>query len=118
MTISTYDSCLLYATNGFGVIGLQTDNSLILGDDAFTSKKEHQLQKANLMAKEREQLTETNPIRFNGGYISQEKDESLYPNQERQCKGLRLVALKESMDLVSARGMISKSVTPKDQYVA
>ena len=56
MTISTYDPCLFYATNGFGVVGLQTGDSLILGDDAFTSEEEHQLQKANLMAKEREQL--------------------------------------------------------------
>ena len=118
MTISTYDPCLLYTTEDFRVVGLQTHDSLILGDDVFTSEEENQLKKAKLMVKEREKLTKASPIKFNGGYISQEKDGSLYLNQERQCKNLRLIILKKSIDLVSARGMVRKSVTPKDQYVA
>ena len=58
MTQSTYDPCLLYtSTNGFGVVGLQTDDTLFLADPEFANTEEVKLQKAKFLAKEREQLT-------------------------------------------------------------
>ena len=45
MSQSTYDPCLLCtntntsATAGFGVVGLQTDNTLFIRDDVFTKVK-------------------------------------------------------------------------------
>ena len=58
MTQSTYDPCLLYtSTNGFGVVGLQTDDTLFLADPEFANAEEVKLQKAKFLAKEREQLT-------------------------------------------------------------
>lgn len=120
MAISTYDPCLLYTPNdgnGFGIVGLQTDDSLILADDTFALQEERQLHEAKLLAKQREKLTTINSIKFNGGYINLEKDGSIYLSQERQCKCLRLVTLKAS-NLVSARGNIRKAVTSKDQYIA
>lgn len=38
--------------------------------------------------------------------------------QERQCQNLRLVNIKQPTDIISSRGVIRKTVTPKDQYVA
>lgn len=118
---STYDSCLLWVSSpnmGFGVVGLQTNDTLILADKTFATAKEVELQKAKLQAKARDQLTIDHPIKFNGGFITLAADRSIYLNQESQCKCLRLIKLKKPLDLVSSRGLIRKSVTPKDQYVA
>jgi hypothetical protein len=71
----TYDPCLLYTlTNGLGIIGLQTDDTLFLADKTFADAKEAELQEAKFMAKPREQLTEQTPIKFNRGLIIQQGD--------------------------------------------
>jgi len=49
-------------------LGLQTDDTLTLGNLPFADKEE-ELQKAKFLAKPREQLTHTHPIKFNGGMI-------------------------------------------------
>lgn len=57
MSESTYDSCLLWANGsdtGFGVVGLQIDDTLILADDIFATTEAKQLKEAKLLAKERE----------------------------------------------------------------
>ena len=51
---STYDPCLLYSNQPFGVVGMQTDDTLILGDYDFIDKEQAQLQKASFLAKDRE----------------------------------------------------------------
>ena len=59
MTQSTYNPYLLYTKNsssGFRIVGLQTNDTLFLSDKTFVIKKEEQLHKANLLAKEREKL--------------------------------------------------------------
>lgn len=121
MMQSTYDPCLLYTSdnsNGFGIIGMQTDNTLILADEAFARSEEEQLIIANIMAKGREKLSSITPIKFNGGIIKQNPDGSIYLNQKKQCKNLRLIDLKTPLDLIGARRQIRKVITPKDQYVA
>ena len=58
MTQSTYDPCLLHtSTNGFGLVGLQTDDTLFLADLEFARNEETELQKAKFLAKDQEQLT-------------------------------------------------------------
>lgn len=55
MAQSTYDACLLYKnSNGFGVVGLQIDDTLILADDTFATAEAKQLNEAKLLDKERE----------------------------------------------------------------
>jgi hypothetical protein len=118
MTQSTYDPCLLHtSTNGFGIVGLQTDDTLFLADPEFAQAEERKLQKANFMAKDREQLTIDHPIKFNGGQITLQKDNSISFTQERQAQNLRLVS-EHPLDLTSSRGEIRKSVSLTDQYVA
>jgi hypothetical protein len=118
MTQSTYDPCLLHtATNGFGIVGLQTNDTLFLADPDFARNEETELQKAKFLAKDREQLTTQRSIKFNGGNITLQKDNSISLTQERQSKNLRLISA-QNTDLTSSRGETRKAVTLKDQYVA
>ena len=52
MNQSMYDPYLLYSTQPFGIIGIQIDNTLILGDPDFLNKEELELRKANFLAKD------------------------------------------------------------------
>ena len=118
MTQSTYDPCLLHtSTNGFGLVGLQTDDTLFLANPEFARKEETELQKAKFLAKDREQLTAQHPIKFNGGQITLQENNLIKLTQERQAQNLRLVST-QPLDLTSSRGETRKSVSPKDQYVA
>jgi hypothetical protein len=87
MTESTFDPYLLYSHNrdtGFRIVGLQTDDTLFLGDNAFTTTKEVKLKEAGFLAKEREKLTPTTLIKFNGGQIELE-DKVIILTQGRYC---------------------------------
>jgi hypothetical protein len=66
---STYDPCLLYSNKPFGIVGLQTDDTLFLADKTFADAEENELYKAKFMAKERERLTVAAPLKFNGAII-------------------------------------------------
>ena len=69
MEQSTYDPCLLYSNQPFGVVGLQTDDTLFVGDDDFAVKEQLGLEKAGFLVKEREQLTNNHDLKFNSGII-------------------------------------------------
>ena len=50
MEQSTYDPCLLYTlTNGLGIVGLQTNDTLFLADKTFADAEEAELQEAKFM---------------------------------------------------------------------
>ncbi len=71
MTQSTYNPCLLYTSiNRFGLVRLQTDDTLFLADLEFACNEEAELQKAKFLAKDREQLTTEQLIKFNSGQIN------------------------------------------------
>lgn len=61
---STYDPCLLY--NSDAVVGLQTDDSLIVATTDFMKKEDHELREAKLLSKPVEKLTNNHDIDFNG----------------------------------------------------
>jgi hypothetical protein len=117
MDQSTYDPCLLFTKgNNIGIIGLQTDDTLLLADRSFAAEEERELQKVGFLTKEREELTATNPIKFNGGQLTM-KGNSLTLTQGQHCQNLRPVSL-ETVDLTSARGVVRKQIPTKGQYVA
>jgi hypothetical protein len=69
MDTSTFDPCLLVTRDEdgpFGMVGMQTDDTLILGDDAFVEKEGVELEKAKLIAKLVKSLTRETPLLFNG----------------------------------------------------
>ena len=106
MEQSTYDPCLLFTKgDNIGIIGLQTDDTLLLADKDFAAEEEKELQKVGFLTKEREELMATNPI-FNGGQLTL-KGNSLTLNQGQHCQNLRAVSL-ETVDLTSARGVVRK----------
>ena len=65
----TYNPCLLQSSVPFVFLGLQTDNTLFLADNAFAEAKETKLWCAGFAAKDQEQLTVDKPLKFNGGLI-------------------------------------------------
>jgi hypothetical protein len=93
MEQSTYDPCLLQSNNPFGIVGLQTDNTLFLADETFAEAKQIELDKAKFMAKEREQLTAEAPLKFNRGLIHLITDR-ITLTQERQCENLSTISSK------------------------
>ena len=81
MTTSTYDPCLLITapdSDLFGIVGMQTDDTLILCDDRFSQQEEEELKKAGFIAKPRERLDGENMLYFNGCALTKEADGSLY----------------------------------------
>jgi hypothetical protein len=117
MDQSTYDPCLLATHDkGYGIVGLQTDDTLILADDKFAEAEQTELTKAKFIAKEREKLGPTKLIKFNGAVVTQEGD-TITITQDKLCKNLTAISTK-LIDITSSRGMTRKAVNVKDQYVA
>ncbi|RKF57503.1 putative glycosyl transferase [Golovinomyces cichoracearum] len=79
MENSTCDPRLLI-TKGqdgtIGIVGMQTDDTLVLGNNKFINKEASELDKANLLAKPIEKLTTKNPLLFNGCTLTMDKDET------------------------------------------
>jgi hypothetical protein len=116
MDQSTYDPCLLQSNEPFGIVGLQTDDTLLLADETFAEVEQNELHRAKFMAKEREQLTVDTPLKFNGGLIQLVSD-GITLTQERQCKNLSTITVKPAAS-TSSRGVTRASLTLKDQYIA
>ena len=96
MKTSTYDPCLLISTTdseGFGVVGIQTDDTIILADDQF-----HGIEEATMTfkSKEKDTLTANNPLIFNGCTISA-IDDTIQCTQKGQ--GRRLSTIKQSSSM-------------------
>jgi hypothetical protein len=67
MAISTYDLCLLVTIieNGFNIVGMQTDDIIILADEHFLTLKKNELLNAKFIAKSKEKLIPDSPLIFN-----------------------------------------------------
>ncbi len=127
MVESIFDFCLLHIIqidsiefifiNRFGVIDIQTDDTLILADDEFVTLEQNELVRARLTFKQREKLISTISIKFNDGLIFL-SDNFLLLIQSKQFDQIRLIDVKISVDLTSSRDEIRKMITSKDQYIA
>jgi Reverse transcriptase (RNA-dependent DNA polymerase) len=117
MDQSTYDPCLLFSNSPKGLVGLQTDDTLLLADDKFAQKEQDELEKARFLAKNRERLSPNRPIKFNGGIIER-LDAGITLTQPDQCKNLSTINTKSPATSTSTRGIIRSSLTLQDQYVA
>lgn len=118
MAQSTYDPYLLYSNAPFGVVGLQTDDTLILASDEFAAQEQTQLEKAGFLAKERERLTPAHDLKFNGAVVHMDESGDITLTQERQCQNLQLVNEKGTATTTSNRGVTRKDLDTRDQYVA
>lgn len=61
------------------VVGLQTDDTLLLADDAFANDEDEAIRSAKILTKERTRLISSQPIKFNGMKID------LHPNGRLTC---------------------------------
>jgi hypothetical protein len=95
MTTSTYDPCLLVTTTreAFGIVGMQTDDTIILGNEQFSAREEQELAQAKYTAKPKEKLTPTTPLLFNGCVLSLRGTQMILC-QKDQGKKLRKVDTK------------------------
>lgn len=94
MTTSSYDSCLLFNNNNdtFGIVGLQTDDTLFVANKRFVELEKQNLLHAGFEAKPCEILTNQNPLTFNGSNITIDAN-SINISQTTQCEKLEEVSL-------------------------
>ncbi|KAI0993907.1 hypothetical protein K3495_g14277 [Podosphaera aphanis] len=123
MTNSTFDMCLLHTignSSAFGVVGLQTDDTLILGNEDFIKKEADELRNAKFLAKPIEKLTPENPLTFNGMLVSIKNDTTLSISQDRLVQKLQhITTSSDKNDYVAqrARGAYIASVsTPQAAF--
>jgi hypothetical protein len=89
LTTSTYDPCLLYRENA--VVGLQTDDSLIVSTKEFLELEETEIKRAGFRHKPLEHLEIGRPMGFNGFMTELFTDGSVVVTQDKQTAGIRLL---------------------------
>ncbi|OXV09105.1 hypothetical protein Egran_03132, partial [Elaphomyces granulatus] len=97
MVQSTYDPCLLHTEKEglFGVVGMQTDDTLFVGNKAFAELENDELKKAQILAKPIEMLTMSNTLIFNGGKIHRE-GMTIKLTQKKQGDRIELIDVKKA----------------------
>lgn len=75
------------------MVGMQTDDTLILGTRKFSILEDEELSKAKLRAKPKEALTPETPLIFNGGVLSMEGD-TVVLRQKNQADKLQQINVK------------------------
>ena len=92
MTTFTFNPCFLITITGtlFGIISMQTDDTIILKNDQFSALKKDELVKANLMAKLKEKLDLKTLLLFNRCILSLNKD-FIALHQKGQGKKINII---------------------------
>jgi hypothetical protein len=95
---STYDPCLLISTNKerFGIVAMQTDDTLGLSNKEFAVLEDKELNKANFTAKPKETLSTANPLQFNGCILSLANNGTLALTQKGQGTKIELIDIKSA----------------------
>jgi len=95
MITSTYDPCLLITSTkeSFGLVGMQTDDTIILADTTFAEKENDELMKAAIRAKPKEKLSDEHSLMFNGCIIKK-NGKVIELVQKDQGKKIQLVNAK------------------------
>jgi hypothetical protein len=98
MESSTYDPCLLISTNKerFGIVAMQTDDTLGLSNKEFAVLEDKELNKANFTAKPKETLSTANPLQFNGCILSLANNGTLALTQKGQGTKIELIDIKSA----------------------
>ncbi|EAQ83592.1 hypothetical protein CHGG_09996 [Chaetomium globosum CBS 148.51] len=94
MATSTYDPCLLISSPEnpeFACVGMQTDDTLGLSTEAFSQRENDQLKEASFSAKDKQFLTTAEPLVFNGGIVTLNKNGSITLRQKGQAQKLQLI---------------------------
>jgi hypothetical protein len=103
------------------IVGMQTDDILILTDQSFVTAEKEAIHSAKIMIKAREQLTFTNPLKFNGTRIERlgpDETDIIYFRQETHIQDIQLINLIESTIITSVRDKIRAMLISRNQYIA
>ena len=112
MVTSTYDPCLLItspSSTHFGIVGMQTDDTLGLSDENFAALEDEQLKEAKFLAKPRETLSRGTPLLFNGCVLSVQND-TLLLQQKKQGDKLKVITNAQEYVEQRARGAYMATV--------
>ena len=92
MTPFIFNPYFLITTTGtpFGIINMQTNNTIILRNNQFSALKEDKLIKINLITKLKKKLNSTTPLLFNRCILSLNKD-SIALRQKGQGKKINII---------------------------
>jgi hypothetical protein len=75
----------------FGVVRIQTNDTLILGSKKFNTIKDEELTKAKFSAKPKELLSLETLLIFNGYILTQKKEDAVELRQKEQGKKLKTI---------------------------
>jgi hypothetical protein len=91
--MSTYNPCLLITTTKtvFDVVGIQTNNTLILRSKEFDTIKDKKLTKAKFSAKPKKLLSSETLLIFNDCILTQKEKDVVELQQKEQGKKLKTV---------------------------
>ena len=70
ITESIYNLCLLFRSKRLGIVGMQTNNILILTNNNFASTEKETIKSAKIITKDREYLTSSYLSKFYGTQIT------------------------------------------------
>lgn len=96
METSRYDSCLLVKTDGpelSGIVGMQTDDTLIMGTNGFATLETKKVRQAGFRCKPKTRLTPEAPMEFNGCRVTIDND-SIHLRQKNQGSKLATIDIK------------------------
>ena len=121
MIESTYDFCLLYRHESFGIVKLQTDDTLMLADETFAAEEEGAIKK--FLTKSRSCLTPIETIKFNElkielHFFSNEFFHAYITLRQEMHIGEISFIKQQTISSTSNRGVVRKNLTTNDQYVA
>ncbi|KAJ4159560.1 uncharacterized protein LMH87_008458 [Akanthomyces muscarius] len=111
MTNSTFDPCLMISEDDkFGIVGMQTDDTIGLSDERFFIHEQEELEKAGFAAKPKERLTMETPITFNGCRLELEEGGVIHLMQKSQAKKMKIPTSKQEYIEERARGAYIASI--------
>ncbi len=134
MSQSIYDPCLLHtgmktgtspvlqislkndhSHTGMGIVGMQTDDILILVDLDFATAEEKAIVDVKIMTKPRDHLGSNSSLKFNGTIIERQEN-GTYLRQISQSDHLQLIR-NVDIAIISSRDKIRLALISKEQYV-
>ena len=113
---SIYDPCLFYSSSSFGIVGMQTNITLIFADNDFGSTEENVIRLAKIMTKDREHFISTHSLKFNGAQIKFDLNGIVLTKKSHI--GDIFPITDYVADSTSSKGIIRKKLLSKEQYLA
>ena len=87
-----------------------------MADNNFPSTKEEEIKSAKIITKDREYLTPTHPLEFNGASMELNSN-SIVLTKKSHVGGIFLVT-GHIADCIGLNGIRKKKLSPKEQYLA